>query len=169
MNSQEAVLLTRYVAASCPQQPIDEYTPDAWYDALGDLELADCKAAVARLVRTQIFVAAAEIRAEVNRIRKDRLSRAPLPAPSPELTDDPGRYREALAAGIKRTADGLNVRKAIGGPLPGEPPQAWREVREAMITPEPEAPDPREVALEQVAESRAVRAEREAAEREKAS
>ena len=46
MTPHETLLLTRYVKACCPQQAIDEYTPDAWHDLLGDLSLADCRAAV---------------------------------------------------------------------------------------------------------------------------
>lgn len=169
MNHEEAVYLTRYVAACCPQQAIDEYTPDAWHDLLGDLDLAGCKEAAAAIGKRQPFVAPAEIRAEVRRLREDRLRRTLLPAPSPELADEPGRYRQALAAGIRRIADGMSVRKAIGpGPLAGEPPAAWREVREAMAVPESAPADPQQAALEQAEASRADRAAREAAAREAA-
>lgn len=65
MNRQEAVALTRYVKAYCPQQAIDEYTPDAWHDLLGDLDLDTCRQAAGRVARRQPFVAPAEIRAEV--------------------------------------------------------------------------------------------------------
>ncbi len=56
MNRQETVALTRYVKACCPQQAIDEYTPDAWHDLLGDLDLDACRQAAARVVRRQSFV-----------------------------------------------------------------------------------------------------------------
>ena len=115
MTPQETLMLTRYVKACCPQQAIDEYTPDAWHDLLGDLALADCRAGVTAVARRQPFVAPAEIRAEVKRIRDDRLARTPLPAPPAELADDPERYRRALAANVARFADGLTVRKAIAG------------------------------------------------------
>ena len=37
MTPQETLLLTRYVKACCPQQAMDDFTPDAWHDLLGDL------------------------------------------------------------------------------------------------------------------------------------
>ena len=74
MNRQEAVALTRYVKACCPQQAIDEYTPNAWHDLLGDLDLAVCRQAAARVARRQPFVAPAEIRAEVRSERQQRLA-----------------------------------------------------------------------------------------------
>ncbi len=66
MTREETVLLTRYVRACCPQQAIDKYTPDAWHDLLGDLELADCRAAVGTIARQQPFVAPSEIRAHIH-------------------------------------------------------------------------------------------------------
>lgn len=73
MTPRETVLLCRYVKACCPQQQIDEYTPDAWHDLLGGLVLADCREAVKNVAARQPFVAPAEIRAEVRRIRAERL------------------------------------------------------------------------------------------------
>lgn len=158
MTPTETVLLTEYVRACCPQQAISEYTPDAWHDLLGDLELADCKAAVQAVAKRQPFVAAAEIRAEVRRIRTDRLARTPLPAPPAEAADHPGRYQRIIQANVERIAAGFDERRALpGGPLPGEPPAEWQQAREAIVPPEPAKPDPREVALEQVREARAKR------------
>jgi len=53
VRDTETVLLTEYVQACCPQQAIGEYTADAWHDLLGDLSLADCKAAVAEIAKRQ--------------------------------------------------------------------------------------------------------------------
>ena len=153
MTPPETVLLTEYVRACCPQQAIGEYTPDAWHDLLGDLSLADCREAVVAVAKRQPFVAPAEIRAEVRKIREDRLARTPLPAPPA----DPERYREVLAANVARVADGMTVRKALAGPLPGDPPAEWRKAREAITPPEQVKRDPREVAREQAAEARAKR------------
>ena len=107
MNNQEAVVLTRLVAAACPQQAIDEYTPDAWFDLLSDLSFEDCRAAVVTVGRSQAFIAPSEIRAEVRRIRNERVARALIPAPDPELADDPAAYRAALAGSVRMAADGL--------------------------------------------------------------
>jgi hypothetical protein len=157
VTEEEALVLTRYVKACCPQQAIDKYTPDAWYRLLGDLEYADCELAVDAVAKRQPFVAAAEIRAEVRKIRDDRLARTPLPAPPAEATDT-GRYQEIIRANVQRIADGTSLHRAIAGaPLPGEPPEAWQQAREALEDPTPVKPDPRQVAAEQAEESRAKR------------
>ena len=107
MTPPETVLLTEYVRACCPQQAIGEYTSDAWYDLLGDLPLADCKAAVAEIAKRQPFVAASDIRAEVKEARHERIKDAGgVPAPPPELLDDPAAYGRALQAGATAIADG---------------------------------------------------------------
>ena len=155
MTPSETVMLTRYVAACCPQQQIDDYTPDAWYDLLGDLDMADCRAAVREVGKRQPFIAPAEIRAEVRRIRNDRLTRELPPAIPPELADEPGRYKAALEAGVRKIADGLAIPKAICEPVrEDEPPEEWTETRARFKAP----PTPQEVALQQAAESRAARA-----------
>jgi hypothetical protein len=161
MTPKETVLLAAYVRACCPQQAMGEYTPDAWHDLLGDLPLDDCRAAAAAVARRQPFVSPSEIRAEVKRIREDRLARTPLPAPDAALADEPGRYQRAVRASIRRVADGLDIRRALGGgkPLPGDPPAEWQEAREAIRPPAPPAADPQEIAREQAAESRRLRGE----------
>lgn len=73
MTPAETVILVRYIAACCPQQRIDSYTPDAWHDVLGDLELADCRDAVRALAQARPFVAASEIRAQVCERRTSHL------------------------------------------------------------------------------------------------
>jgi hypothetical protein len=154
MTPSETVVLTRYVKACCPQQAIDEYTPDAWYDLLDDLEFADCKTAATAVAKRQPFVAPAEIRAEVRRTRSDRLARELPPAIPHELTDEPGRYRAELKSELGKIADGFSVPRAIGGPVrEDEPPETWAQARAGFKTP----PTPQEIALHQAAESRAAR------------
>lgn len=114
MTDTETVLLTEYVQACCPQQAIGEYTADAWYDLLGDLTLADCKAAVAEIAKRQPFVAASDIRAEVTQMRLDRIKEAGgVPAPPAELLDDPAAYGAALRAGATALADGRDPERAM--------------------------------------------------------
>lgn len=104
MTPRETVVLCRYVKACCPQQQVDEYTPDAWHDLLGDLELADCREAVKTIASRQPFVAPAEIRAEVRRIRTQRLEGFQyVPV---EGDDDHEVYLTALRAQRKAVADG---------------------------------------------------------------
>lgn len=155
MTPTETVILTRYVRACCPQQAIDEATPDAWHDLLGDLDLADCRAAVAAVAKRQPFVAPAEIRAEVRRIREQRIARSVTPAPPAELADEPGRYNRILQANVRRIAEGHNLRAALtaGSPLPGDPPAEWQEARAALSRPEPPG-DPQYEARRQVQEFR---------------
>jgi hypothetical protein len=156
VTPSEAVALTRYVRACCPQQAIDKYTPDVWHDLLGDLPYADCEAAAAAVARRQPFVAPAEIRAEVRRIRDDRLAREIPAAPAAELADEPGRYRVELQAGITRIADGRRVPAVIAAPVREEPPP--EEFIEARARLGPALPrNKRELAQRQAAESRAAR------------
>ncbi len=164
MTHEETAVLTRYVETLCPYKAMDEYTADAWHDIVGHLELADCRAAVVAIKQRARFVDPCDIIAEVKRQRRDRLERVPLPAPPAELADQPGAYREALQAGIRRTADGLAVLRAIGPP-PGPPPPL--DALRARLGPAQPPPErclpPEEKARRQVAESRAACAARELA------
>ena len=154
MTPTETVMLTEYVQACCPQQVIGEYTTDAWYDLLDDLSLADCRAAVAAVARRQPFVAPAEIRAEVRRVRSERLARELPPAIPHELADQPGRYKAVLDAGLAKIADGLSIPRAIAAPVrEDDPPEEWAEARVKF----PRPLTPQEIALQQAAESRAAR------------
>lgn len=114
MTPSETVLLTEYIRACCPQQAIGEYTPDAWHDLLGDLSLADCKAAVAAVAKRQPFVAPAEIRAEVRTIREQRLQDTEVPADLlVPFVDDPPAYLAALRTAGTAIADGRDPRAAL--------------------------------------------------------
>lgn len=133
MTHEETVMLCRYVKACCPQQAIDEFTPDAWSDLLGDLTLADCRGAVVAVARRQPFVAPAEIRAEVLAQRRDRLERNITEAPAPELTDDPVRYRAALAENIRSIADAKSLNRSLGTPKRDRPLAIAPSVREPQV------------------------------------
>ena len=106
MNRQEAVTLTRLVKAACPAQAIDEYTPNAWHPLLDDLVFDDCTAALRILGRQKEFISPADIRAQVQRIRNDRIERAFIPPPPAELADNPQAYKRALAENVRKAADG---------------------------------------------------------------
>lgn len=116
MNRKEAVALTRYVKACCPQQQIDDYTPQAWYGLLEDLDANDCQAAVTAIGQRQPFIAPAEIRDEVKRIRTDRLDGFQyVPV---DGDDDPKVYLAALRE--QRAAVASGQREAAPA-LPGVP------------------------------------------------
>jgi hypothetical protein len=157
VTPSETVALTRYVKACCPQQQIDQYTPDAWFDLLGDLSMADCHEAVKVIGKRQPFIAPAEIRAEVRRIRNDRLARHPAPAPPSELADEPGRYKAVAEASVRQIADGMARRMAIAAAPVREdpPPQEFTEARAALGPALPRSKQ--ELARQQAAESRAAR------------
>jgi hypothetical protein len=114
MTPKETVVLVRYVKACCPASQIDEYTPDAWHGLLGELSLADCRAAVEAVAKRQPFIAACDIRDEVTRVRQERLRENPVPAPPPELLDNPEAYKAYLRRSAKRIADGKPELRAIG-------------------------------------------------------
>lgn len=173
MTHEETVALARYVRAACPQQAMDRYTPDAWHDLIGDLELADCKQAVIALVGArQVFVAPAEIRAEVQRIRTERIARSVIPAPPRELCDDPRAYQKALQEAVKQAADGHGIPAtgqppAVVGdsprrqiPVSGNVPSLRRAIaglRQSLPRPRPATIPDEQRALEQAAESREAR------------
>lgn len=119
MTPSETVILTEYVKACCPQQRMGEFTPDAWHDLLGDLSLEDCRAAVIVVAKAQPFCAPSEIRAEVRRIRNERIDKAEIPPPPPETLDNPAAYKAALLAGRVAAGDGrdpeIAMRQAIRG------------------------------------------------------
>lgn len=127
MTPTEAVLLTRYVEACCPQQRFDEYTPDAWFDLLGDLDFDDCKEAAKSVARRQPFVAPAEIRAQVREMREERIALAPLPPPDPEVPE--AQYRDALKAIVRRAGDGRMPFRAIPAGGGAEPTQEYQANR----------------------------------------
>jgi hypothetical protein len=126
MKDTETVLLTEYVVSCCPQQAkyMGEYTPDAWHHLLGDLSFEDCQAAVVAIAKRQPFVAPAEIRAEVTRIRSARIGRSLIPPPPPELTDDTAAYQRVINASTRLAGDGL-------APLAGPEPLAIAAGRQA--------------------------------------
>ncbi|MFG3228156.1 hypothetical protein ACGF07_25690 [Kitasatospora sp. NPDC048194] len=101
MNPTETVILARYVRALCPQQKFDEYTPDAWYDLLGDYDLQDCKAAAVEIARRQPWVAPAEIITEVKRARTGRLDYFQYePTPGETAVEFTRNLRAQIAATI---------------------------------------------------------------------
>lgn len=132
MNPTEAVALCRLAKACCPQQAFDEYTPDAWAEILGHLEFADCKAALFKLAGERPFVAPAEIKAEVRRVRHDRLlTFGPIPPPRHIDPEDTGAYQQWHYETTKAIADGTLTRDMV--PEPDEEPAAitaaMRELR----------------------------------------
>lgn len=112
MTPAEAVMLCRFAKAACPQQAFDEYTPDAWFELLRDLRAEDCKAAIIDAVKASPFVAPAEIRAHIKRIRDDRLKKFGHIAPAFEMFEGDWRKESAWVCEIqRRVADGELTRE----------------------------------------------------------
>lgn len=135
MNATEAAMLCRFAKAACPQQKIDEYTPDVWLDLLGDLRFDDAKTALLAVAAKQPFVAPAEIRAEVRRIRSKRIADAEASiVPPAELADRPTADTCAwLAAEKRRIGDGELVDPDAYGELK---PRYLPDVRELLPAPD---------------------------------
>lgn len=128
MTPSEATMLARLARAACPQQHFDEYTPDMWYDLLGDLTFDDAREGLARAAKAKPFVAPAEIRQHVKAIRTERLANADLaiPAVDPDAKD----YSRRLQAHIAALADGRAVPPAIGDGHSDTPGEDYRQARE---------------------------------------
>lgn len=107
MTPLEATTLCRLAKAACPQQAFDEYTPDAWHEILSDLRFEDAKDALFAVTREQPFVAPAEIRAAVKRIRADRIRTFGPFDPPPEIEN----YNRWLGEMRRRIADGEITRE----------------------------------------------------------
>lgn len=113
MTPEETVdLLT--VAAAFDQRTVGEGDAMAWHAVLGDLAFADAKQAVlAHYAGTRERVMPADIRQCVTEARKQRIQDAGIPAPPPELLDDPPAYRAALRAAATAIADGRDPEPAM--------------------------------------------------------
>lgn len=73
MNMTEVTTLIRFIAAACPAQRFDEYTADAWSEALSDISPEDAKLATIKLVREKPFLSCSDIVTGVRDIRRRRL------------------------------------------------------------------------------------------------
>jgi hypothetical protein len=107
VNDLEAVVITRYVRALCPQQKFDEYTADAWIDVLAPYTLDDCKRSAALIAGRQPFVAPAEIVAEVKKLRNARLEGFQYEPVDGD--DNPKVYLENYRAQRELVANGLRA------------------------------------------------------------
>lgn len=133
MTPEETVMLTRYVRATCPQQRIDEYTADAWYDFLESYSLTEARAAVYQHVtKGNAFISIGEIVAEIRRARNDRLSRhTEAEPPHGDLGD--ASYKAALVDERKAIADGRANPIVVPALPPGEQPAMYEGRGRALL------------------------------------
>lgn len=71
MDVKEVAMLVAYVAGACPQQKMNELTPDAWGDILGALGYEECREAARAIASRQPFVAPSEIIREIAEQRSE--------------------------------------------------------------------------------------------------
>jgi len=112
MNAAESLVIVRMVSSLCPQQRLDQYTPDIWHEILADLDFPECRTAVIELGKRQAFVAPSDIRAEVRRIRNGRIADVAEDVPDADPADV-AAYLEALRQQRHRTADGEQPRPVV--------------------------------------------------------
>jgi hypothetical protein len=65
MTPRETGILLAYVTGACPQQKMNDLTPDAWHDILGHLGYEECRQAARAVAARQAFVAPSEIIREI--------------------------------------------------------------------------------------------------------
>lgn len=110
MNRNQAKDTLRKVLAYCPAQSVDEYTPDAWAEALDDIRFEDAIEAVRRIGRREaepgnsLFIEPRHIRSEVRKLRVERMNRHPQVEPPAEL--DPSDFMSWHRSIQRRIADG---------------------------------------------------------------
>lgn len=121
MNASEAALLLG-MCASFDRRTVGEADSRAWALVLADVTLDDAQRAVAaHYGESREWIMPADVKRLVKAMRRDRLERNITGAPVPELTDDPVRYRAALAANIKSIADARSLNRTLGNPRRNRP------------------------------------------------
>jgi len=95
-------------AALIDNRKVDTATVIAWTRVLGDLPYRDCEEALAtHHAESTEWLMPAHIRTRVMEARRQRiLDAGGVPAPPPELLDNPPAYRAALRAAATALADG---------------------------------------------------------------
>lgn len=124
MTPTEVVLLTGYLRAHFPSQPVDEFTTEALEELLAPYPADDCKAAIRNLAeRGEQWCAPTAVKAEVRRIRAKRVSDyGPIEPPAGLDPDDTRGYQRWLAGMTRKIADGEIV-------APPEIDTSWHDVR----------------------------------------
>lgn len=113
MTPAEAVRLCRIVSACCPQQKLDDATPQVWGDLLEGIPYGDAESAVKELAKRQPFIAPSEIITEVKRIRSRRIEDHPIYPPPGLDPDDVAGYQRWLAESRTSVGNGAQPRPPL--------------------------------------------------------
>lgn len=133
MNASEAALLLG-MCASFDRRTVGEADARAWALALADVTLDDAQQAVAaHYGESREWIMPADVKRLVKAMRRDRLERSIAEAPAPELTDDPVRYRAALAENIRSIADSKSLNRSLGTPKRDRPLAIAPPIREPQV------------------------------------
>jgi len=101
-------MLTGYLRAHFPSQPVDEFTTEALEETLASYPAADCRMAVLNIAdRGEHWCSPTDIKAEVKRIRAKRVSEyGPIEPPAGLDPDKVRDYHQWLSATTRAIADG---------------------------------------------------------------
>ncbi len=114
MNAKETARLLA-LCASYDRRKVGEADVLAWHRIIGDLPFGDCEDAVlGHYAETSEWIMPAHVRTRVKDARRERIKEAGgVPAPPPELLDDPQAYGAALQAAATALADGRDPQAAM--------------------------------------------------------
>lgn len=128
MSPEEVVDLLS-TAAAFDRRTVGDADVIAWHAAVGDLDLTDAQAAVVQHYQaTREWVMPSDVRKLVKQAREKRLAREVIPAPRPELADEPRAYQDQFKRQIKAMASGWTMPRALPAPK-SEPTAAYNEAR----------------------------------------
>lgn len=123
MKPTEVVMLTGYLRAHFPSQPVDEYTTEALEETLRNYPPNDCRKALLNIAeRGEKWCSPTDIKAEVKRIREKRIRDYGIIQPPADLDpDNVVGYQQWLTAMNQKIADGtLSAPPALEAPASRE-------------------------------------------------
>lgn len=128
MKPTEVVMLTGYLRAHFPSQPVDEFTTEALEELLEPYPAKDCRMAILNLAeRGETWCAPTAVKAEVKRIRAKRIADyGPIEPPAGLDPDNTRGYQRWLEGKTKAVADGTDTTPAEIEWT--EAPKDWREL-----------------------------------------
>lgn len=125
MKPTEVVMLTGYLRAHFPSQPVDEFTTEALEETLAPYPASDCRQAVLNVAeRGETWCSPTDIKAEVKRIRAKRIAEyGPIQPPADLDPDNVIGYRDWMVSMHKAIADGT---------LTPPPAIEWEQTRDVI-------------------------------------